>query len=185
MDHIQRTYNQTAKYVLGLKKKNQIPWISPKSLKIVDERKSIKIKMDSSKSCRIKEMLHSEYKVKDKEVKASMRNDERKWLENLANEAQMAAENGQMKTITDEEGKKARWKDHYEEILNRDIPLNPVEIGHENIEELDTINTNLITKDEIKWAIKKLKNGKAGGVDQIATELLKADILTTTENLHN
>ena len=42
--------------------------------------------------------------------------------------------------------------------------------------QLSSLNLNQITKDEINCAIKKLQNGKAGGVDMIIPELLKSDI---------
>ena len=86
-----------------------------------------------------------------------MRKDKRQWIDNLASDAQRAAENGQMKSlyeitktlcndkprnitsvkdkqgniITDDKGRKERWKEHLEEILNREIPTNPVEISEE------------------------------------------------------
>ena len=96
-----------------------------------------------------------EYNAKDREVKKSIRSDKRKWVENLANEAERAADNGQMKTlyeitraicneksrqasggvknkqgkiITDDKGIQTRWKEHFDEVFNKDTPSNPVEI---------------------------------------------------------
>ena len=66
-----------------------------------------------------------------------------------------------------------RWKDHFQELLNRDstvdesvfhkIPLLPVnaELGAEP------------TLSETKSSIKQMKNGKAAGVDGIPAEILK------------
>ena len=41
------------------------------------------------------------------------------------------------------------------------------------------------SKEEIKKAIRNLKNGKAAGPDGITAEALKADIDTATDILHN
>ena len=46
--------------------------------------------------------------------------------------------------------------------------------------EIEEISTRAISKGEVKNAISSLKNGKVAGVDNIFTELLKADIKTTT-----
>ena len=47
---------------------------------------------------------------------------------------------------------------------------------------LTGIKTGPITREEIKTAIKQMRNGKAAGRDNIATELLKADMeISATE----
>ena len=83
----------------------------------------------------------------------SMRQDKRKWVDHLAMEAEEAARNGRMKEVYDiitkilsndkrkttnavkdkcgnllMEGlaRRERWKEHFEEILNRPIPDDPV-----------------------------------------------------------
>ena len=43
-----------------------------------------------------------------------------------------------------------------------------------DIPEIEEINTEPISKDEVRQGIRSLKNGKAGGVDNIVAELLKA-----------
>ena len=48
--------------------------------------------------------------------------------------------------ITDDEGRKERRKEHFEEILNRDKPTNPVAISEENYPEIETININPLPK---------------------------------------
>ena len=138
-----------------------------------------------------------------------MRNDRRNWTENLIAEAETAANKGHMKTvyeitrvignekkgtttttIKDKDGKilssieerKKRWKEHFEEILNRPQPENPIVVVNEG-NEIKEINIGLISKDEISKAMKKLKNGKSGGIDGITTEILKADIVTTVQCL--
>ena len=84
------------------------------------------------------------YRCKDKEVKKSMRQDMRKWVDHLAMEADEAARNGKLKEVYDitknisndkrkttnavkdncgnliTEGlaRRQRWKEHFQEIFN-------------------------------------------------------------------
>ena len=88
------------------------------------------------------------YRCKDKKVKKRMKQDKRKWVDHLAVESEEAARNGRMKELYDiaktlsndkcktinavkdkcgnflTEGlaRRERWKEHFEEILNRPIP---------------------------------------------------------------
>ena len=87
------------------------------------------------------------YRCKNKEVKKSMRQDKRKWVDHLTIEADEVARNGRMtevyeitKTFSNDKRKttnavkdkcgnllteilarRERWKEHFEEILNRSI----------------------------------------------------------------
>jgi len=84
--------------------------------------------------------------------------------------------------LTEETARRKRWKAHFEEILNRPVPDNCVtyvEIDPDPV--IEDMCTSFITKAEIRDAIKKLKNGKAGGIDGITAELLKADTQTTVD----
>ena len=75
-----------------------------------------------------------------------------------------------------------RWKEHFEEVLNRPPPDTPPDI-EEAIRDLN-INCERISKEEIKRAIKKLKLGRAPGKDNIPPDALKADISATADILH-
>lgn len=59
--------------------------------------------------------------------------------------------------------KKNRWKEHFEKILNRPQPDNPlvIEVEDDMIVEIDT---GAIQKDEIIRAMKKRNKGKSGGI---------------------
>ena len=72
---------------------------------MVGERKAVKKRTDGVKSQRIKEKLRQNYRSKDREVKKSVRRDKRKWVEDLAQEAENAAQMGRMKTVFDIEKK--------------------------------------------------------------------------------
>ena len=93
--------------------------------------------------------------------------------------------NKQGDIITDDKGIQTRWKKHFDEVLNRDTPSNPVETENATIPEMETIDTGPASKTEVRNAIRKLKNGKAGRVDMITPELLKADIETPTNCIIN
>ena len=61
----------------------------------------------------------------------------------------------------------------FQEILNRPIP----EISPELADNDEELKCGRISMNEIKNAVKKLKNGKAPGGDNIPPEILKAHIL--------
>lgn len=152
--------------------------------------------------------MREQYRQRDKEVKRSVREDKRKWMTEKAQAAQTAAENGRTKEqyditrqlsgrgprktaaitnkdgnlLNSKEGRLARWKEHFEAVLNREgLPnsLTDVEMGEE---ELD-IDTEPPTEEEIKRVVQTLKNGKAPGIDQITAELLKVDTESTCMEL--
>ena len=84
--------------------------------------------------------------------------------------------------LTKEEEVKKRWKEHFAEALNRPPPTWS-EVESEAGEPLE-IETGLISHAEIRTAINQMKNGKAGGVDGMTTELMKADLETTVAVLY-
>ena len=90
---------QTVKKVLRTKRKKQKLWINPASWNKVEERKQLKVKISSTKSNRIKQLAQNEYRDKDKELKKSMRKDERELIDNLVSDVRRAAENGQIKSL--------------------------------------------------------------------------------------
>ena len=67
--------------------------------------------------------------------------------------------------------------------MNRRPPDSIPDI-EEATEDLN-INCGRISKEEIKRAIKKLKLGKAPGIDNIPSDVLKADIGATTNVLYS
>ena len=54
-----------------------------------------------------------------------------------------------------------------------------------DMEVIEEIPSGPITKAEIRSAITSMKAGKAPGVDCLTVELLKADITTTVEIVHD
>ena len=151
--------------------------MSKNSWKLIDERKAVKKRIDEAKSQRIKEKFRENYRSKDREVNKSVRRDKRKWAEDLAQEEENAVQMGRMETvndvtkkltnekrkavnsvrdksgqlITEDSQKRSRWKEHFEEILNRQEPENP--IGQPNTDEIServNVKTDDISTGEIR-----------------------------------
>jgi hypothetical protein len=161
------------------------------------------------RSERIKERLGKEYSDKDKEVKKSMRRDKRKWTDDLAKEVEKEAQTGNMKSVYDVTKKlckdqskiigvvknkdgtilpkeseiRERWKEHFNEVLNRPEPTYPA-VNFDNNQEVLDIEMGTPFKDEIRMVLRNMKCGKAPGVDNITAELLKADIETSVDKIY-
>ena len=180
-----------------MKKKEE--WIQLDTWQKIDERKEIKQKINSTRSERVKQCLRRTYSELDKQVKRQAKRDKKLYIERLADEAEEAAKVQDLKTlykitktlkgsfnsgdgpvkdkegnfISSEQGKTARWKEHFEEVLNRPEPAQTPDIPPAD-EDLD-IAIDPPTEEEIKQAMKTLKNGKAAGVDGVTAEMLRAE----------
>ena len=145
---------------------------------------------------RVAQRLHTEA---HQEARTSIREDKRKYIDDLANKAEDAANQGDMaslysisrmltnrrmptskpirnkqgKILTSDSEQAKRWAEHFEEILNRPAPTEAIET-REPEEEL-RVNCDKPSIEEIVGAIKKIKNNKASGPDNIPGEALKAD----------
>ena len=75
-----------------------------------------------------------------------------------------------------------RWKEHFNEILNRPEPEDPAVIDTSDIEPVD-VDTTPIRKGEIKTALDEMKINKSPGPDGITADILKADPDTTCNKL--
>ena len=76
-----------------------------------------------------------------------------------------------------------RWRDHFEELLNRPAPSNPPDIPL--VSEVLEVNCERPDREEIRKAISLLKTGKAPGPDEIPAEAIKADMETSIEMLYD
>ncbi|KAI0215611.1 hypothetical protein LSAT2_032330 [Lamellibrachia satsuma] len=70
-----------------------------RSLEKVSERKAIKDKINATKSERLKTILKNKYTTKDKEVKNSVRADKRTYMDDLAKQAENAANRAPSKVL--------------------------------------------------------------------------------------
>ena len=205
IDSFNQALMETSKTLLGYRRKKKEEWIKSDTWTTIDERKATKKKLNDAKSQRMKEQLQSKYSELDKEVKRKTRADKRAFIENLADEAEVAAQTQNMamlykitKTLTggfknsdvpvkDVDGnvvtceakQTQRWKTHFETILNKEAPRNQAEIP-ENKENLK-VNTDPPSAEGVRKAIRTMKSGKAPGADCVSAEMLKATMGALTE----
>ena len=97
-------------------------------------------------------------------------NAERRVKEQL--ELRIKDENGCL--LTEENAVKARWNEYFNELLNvddgREAELTEGRIAGVNAEVRQEVDINV---NDVKRAVKKLKNGKTPGVDGITNEMLR------------
>ena len=151
---IKEAVTSTCQEVLGPKKQQHKEWISGDSLQRIEERREKKAAMNNSRTRSEKAKAQERYTEGNKLVKKSIRADKRKYMDNLATEAEQAAREGNMRElynitkklsgkyskperpvkdkegrqITGDDNQKNRWKEYFEELLNRPAPQNPPDI---------------------------------------------------------
>ena len=83
--------------------------------------------------------------------------------------------------LTMVEDQLARWKENFQEVLNR-----PVSEQRPRLNPGDPLDINIgeITKEEIHKALSSLKNGKAAGRDNIPAEALEEGETGIINHLH-
>ena len=99
---------ETSKTLLGSRRKKKEEWIKSDKWTTIDERKATKKKVNDAKSQRLKEQLQSRYSELDKEVKRKTTADKRAFIENLADEAEAAADTEHGHTVQDNQN--ADWR---------------------------------------------------------------------------
>ena len=206
---IKEMWTSTCIEVLGKKKYQQNYWISADTVNKVQVRKEKKGAINNSRTRAAKATAQEEYTEANRAVKNSVKTDKTNFIEDLAKEAEDASAQGNMKqlyditrtlaakykltdkpnkhkngnVLTSDEDQLKRWREHFEELLNRPPPQNPPDIAP--AEEVLQINSLRPSKAEIEKAIHHMKRRKASGPDKIPTEAIKADIETSTEILHD
>jgi len=199
---------ETCSKILGRKTTQHKDWISSETIRKVEERKKMKAKLNESRTRAAKAEAARLHAEANKEVKRSTRQDKRNFVDALAEKAEQAAQQKNMKelydttrklsgkrrttdhpvkdttgeVLTKQEDQLRRWMEYFKDLLNRPPPTDPPDI--QPAEETLPITTTRPTKAEIKKALKMLNNGKAPGPDGIPPEALKADISVTTDILY-
>ena len=194
----------TCEQVLGCWEARRKDWIADDTWEAIEARRETKMKLNKEAYDTRKEKLQQEYQERNKTVKKKTKRVKKTYVEKLADEAEIAARQNNKITrqlagknkstsrpIRDKQGnlftkeslQLQRWKEYVQDILNRPPPDSIPDI-EETTEDLN-INCGRISKEEIKRAIKQLKLGKAPGIDNIPSDVLKADIGTTTDVLYS
>ena len=67
----------------------------------------------------------------------------------------------------------ARWREYFEELLNEETEVLAQEGMQERRQNDENGNQDEITMEEINTAVKKMKNGKSPGDDELPIEIFK------------
>ena len=196
---IKEAINYACEEVVGRRKPEQKEWLSAETFRKIQERKFKKAAINHCRTRAAKKEARKQYAEANSEVKRNIRTDKRNFVDRMAQEAEEAAANGNMKqlyditkkltgkfgrierpvkdkngsTLVGADKQLSRWAEHFEELLNRPAPANAPDIPA--AEEDLPIDCGKPTREEIRKAIKQLKNGKAAGADEIPAEALKVD----------
>ena len=197
----------TCEEVLGRPSPNRKPWITDETWQKVEERKKLKQEVNQARTRQRKQEAATRYNEMAREVKRQLRSDKRSFINEVAERAETAASKGDLKAlyettrllsgrknnqnrpVRDKTGKLltkideqlGRWKEHFQEVLNRPSPQNPPDLLQGD--PLD-ISVGEITKQEIRDALKNLKRDKAAGVDNIPAEALREGGEEMVNQLH-
>ena len=103
-------------------------------------------------------------------------------MEDKGIKMEMMREDGTL--ITDPAQVLGNWKSKYQDLLNsalsgdvafKEKVMNELDINIEDLAEAEYNKEILV--GEIEWALRKLKDGKAAGIDRITNEVLKQDAM--------
>ena len=182
----------TAEGTLKKKWKKRKKWITESTLELTEKkRKAFLIWQEDRKN----EHKRQEYRGLCKYVRRSVRADKEKWIDGMMKGMEedmkrnrlgnffkklknLMGKTGRRGIIVDENGEQltdgkdrlGRWKRHFESVLNVGSSMsvelqNSQSTGDDDLAEL--------TIEEVRNAVKRLKNGKAAGDDGVVAELLK------------
>lgn len=181
-DAMQKSMNESVKSVIPKRpRKAKQRWMTPEILNLMEERKALKGQ-------------HEKYKEKDKEIRTRCKVEKEQWwkvkcteIENLDKlhktrdmhnkikevtgsrkrmQVSRCIKNKEGKTLFGEDEIEKRWVEYIEDLFNDERAETTV---------LENVNDGEdILLEEVESAIAELKMGKAPGIDNISTEMLKA-----------
>ena len=144
-----------------------------------------------------KAKAQGEYTAVDREVKRSIKKDERDYIDDLVRQAETAARQGNLRDpylvtkkltgkfqqtdkpmmdknrnpLTKTKEQLKQWAEHFRELLNCPTPDSPPDIPSTETEL--PISCDKPSKAEIKKAIMTLRSGKAAGPDEIPADAIR------------
>jgi len=90
-EQIRTAYTQTSETCQGRRQKKRKEWITADTRQAIGNRKALKKKVMDTRSERLKERYRRQYRETDRAVKRMTRADKRAYIEDLANQAEEAA----------------------------------------------------------------------------------------------
>jgi len=200
---IQEAIEKTVPLTEKIKKK----WITEETLQMIQEKRRLRGNRDQS------EAAEREYKERCKQVTTAVRTDRTKWLEQQCEELDRnygegklrevykmirnvnrewqpklsAIRDRQGKILTDKKEIRKRWSEYCSELYSEQPEQ---EITKREIEELRKISppgTDRepdILLEEVEHAIKKLRNNKSPGHDNITAEMIKQGGEPLSKEIH-
>lgn len=198
----QQTIRQIAEKTVGVINNHRKPWISNATWSIIEQRKEVRQSMLQDPN---NTPLKIQHQAICKQIKKCARKDKRSYYNNIAKEAQLAAETNDMRMLyskikqlnnrgirrslplrdangnllTTTEQQMERWTEFFSEQVPQSNIHRDVVTQSGDLRQQQSasrrINTNPPTIREIQEAIVKLKNNKAEGIDGIPAELMKTD----------
>ena len=185
---------ESAEEHLQCKRRKQNIWMSDDTLHLVDMKRKA---YNRWHECRTDVGRQREYRSLRLAVRKAVRKDREAWLNAVMEEMEDSLKRHRQgdffrklrdlnasrvkptSTIWDERGhpiqtseeRLSRWKRHFEGVLN--VPSTVAAEVIANVEDLATTDTTEVTREEVEVAVRKLKNGKAPGSNEIVAELVK------------
>ena len=193
---------ETAKSILGKRRKTRRPWITKEVLESCDRRRELRRKKNEGK-----EQLE-EYREANKTVRRLLRKAKEEWAEEQANLVESSFESNnarkvfktiknlterrakQINIIEDKEGKLLtsssdianRWKEYCEELYNFKDDVDRTVLEEDVVTEED--HEGEILRAEVELAVRSLKTNKSPGADNVNAELIQCGGEDTVKILH-
>lgn len=177
-----------AKDIIGLHRPKKKPWVTEEILNLCDARRDLKNTRHTTRAV--------EYREINKNVRKSLKKAKEDWIGQQCTEIESSLSKNNSKkafqivkdltrkkqprvsTIQDENGTclteandiAKRWTDYCKELYNHPSSGDPEVLKVPNSTNNDDFP---ILKEEVEFAIRTMKDGKAAGVDNIPAELIK------------
>lgn len=189
------------------KEKIMKKWITETTLKLVQEKRTLKTRRDMS------DQAEREYRSKCNEVKSATRKDKQRWLEEQCeliqkhhgehrireayklirninrkwNPKQMAIKDKNDNVVMEKEKVLQRWTEYCRELYKAQMDPSVVQGLVQELKEISPPTCERegsILKEEVERAIMYLKNNKSPGTDLITGEMIKSGGETLIEEMY-
>ncbi|GFR70978.1 endonuclease-reverse transcriptase [Elysia marginata] len=183
----------TAEEILGRKRRTIQPWVTNEVLDLCDKRKELRKRKFGSN------VAMENYQLVNKAVRKKMKEAKEEWIDDQCVATEQGLSSGRSKQafstlkmltktfqpkvnliedkdsrlLTDDEDIMQRWSEYCSDFYNYELQPN-LSILSATRDPPETDDSPPIQKSEVEAAVKSLKLGKAPGVDNIPSELLKA-----------